>query len=454
MDSAGVEHKGEWWLPERPNRRVPGILRISDEGRCVLELLGEMRPLHELVDMSQSGTDTVITFTDKHFDAAGHVRRLHGQVGATAWTLENCGRVHHNRNLMGGLPHEQFSVQVAFKGCWYESDEIPGGDRLLAQVQWLSYWIGNAIEETNSFDTESNRLQGITISARSRPTETAQVEDGCEIRLHHGFSSNGDRIGERTLRNEQWMEIRYEDVQPLEVLAHRLGTLQPLITIAVDRPTGYLALKLQHPELRDGPQGEYRQSIEYIANWSLRDRKEQPLRWTDVIFKLEDFGGIQALPAWMGVAEKYHEPLSRAMARHQRDMFVNDQVFHSAAALEGFHKIARPGLEMSLLGRLLACASLGGEAFSQVVGDTGEWARLLKEERNEIGHGGLGHLPPDHMLYLASVSFYLLELCLLREAGAPDIVFTKLGSSPRGRWLTETMADVIPAASTVEGGGT
>jgi hypothetical protein len=443
MDAAHVEHKGEWWMPERPERRVPGILRIDGEGRCVLDLLGELRPWDELGDVTHQPGGTVRTVTSQHLDDAGRFPRLHGQVGVTAWTLEDCGQIHQERNIMGGLPHERLSVRIAFKGYWYEPDELPGGDRLLAQMQWTSYWVGARIEESETVDPDSHRLTGRSITVHASPTESVQVDDHCELRLLHGIGASGDGIGSRALRHEHWLEISYDFVQPVDVMAARLGTLQPLISLGTGRPAGYESIKLQHPDLTEGPEGRYRHGVEYVANWSLRDRNEKPLQWSGVIFTLADFGGVNALPKWIAVAERFHEPLSRATARHQRDMFVNDQVFHSAAALEGFHKIAFNPRREDLVDRLLACARLGGESFTAVVPDVSRWANLLKDERHEIGHGGLGHLPPEHMLYLGSVSFYLLELCLLRLADAPEVVFTKMSASPRARWLTDTMRDVL-----------
>jgi hypothetical protein len=442
MDSADSAHKGEWWLPERPERRVPGILRISGEGRCTLELLGEMRPWGELGDVTQQPRGTLRTVTSRHLDDAGRFPRIHGQVGVTEWTLEKCGQIHQERNLMGGLPLEQLSVQVAFKGIWYETGEVPAGDRLIAQMQWLSYWVGDRIAEAEAVD-ERHRLKERTLTLRAKPTESAQVDEHCQVRLQHGIGASGDGVGSRTLTNEHWLEISYDSAQPIETLAHRLGTLQPLIGLGTGRPAGYESVTLQHPDLAEGPEGKFRHHVEYIANWSLRDRNETPLQRSAVVFTLSDFGGVDALPRWIDAAEKFHEPLSRATARHQRDMFVNDQVFHSAAALEAFHKIAFPTSEMYLVDRLAACAELAGAPFAQVVADIPKWAQLLKDERHEIGHGGLGHLPPDHMLYLGSVSFYLLELCLLRQADAPETVFTKIAASPRARWLMETMLDVL-----------
>src|SRR5689334_17132384 len=181
MTSMDAEHIGDWWLPEREDRRIPGILKISPEGKCLLQLLGEMRPWHELGDVTHQPGGTVRTVTSQHLDDAGRYPRIHGQVGVTEWTLENCAQVHQQRNLMGGLPHEEWSVQVAYKGCWYEQEVEPAGDRLLARMQWLSHWVGSRIEVIEEIDPETRRLSGHSIAVRCRPTECAQVDDHCDL---------------------------------------------------------------------------------------------------------------------------------------------------------------------------------------------------------------------------------------------------------------------------------
>jgi hypothetical protein len=442
MDSE--EFSGEWWLPQRPERRVPGVLRIDAEGRATLSLIGELRDLFELGDVEHLDGGTRVTVTDRHVRAGGQYDRIHGQVGVTAYNLENCGQVHHNSNMMGGIPVERISVQQVFRGVLFEEGEEPCGDRVFGQLQWLSYWVGHGISVTEHLDPATRRLQGTTVALTLQPTQTVELHDGWQIRLHHGFHPSGDQVGSHAIHQEHWLEIASPTIVPMPSLIRPLHALQSLVGVGTGRPAGYEALRFHHPEVTEGPSQAYRRSLDYIAQWSLRDRETKPLQPHDVTFTLEDFGGIERLPSWIATAQKYEHPLNRALARQQRDMFVNDQVFNAAAALEGFDKIAHPNEELSLIRRLSRSAALGGDVFASVTPRTDTWAELLRNERNEIGHGGLGNLPPAQMFYLASSAFFLLEVCLLVDAGAPSMVLGKMRASERARWLRESLLDFLP----------
>lgn len=76
---------GQWWLPEAPETRVVGLLRIHDDGLCELELLGTLRS--NLPKSSDGSEEPSVELTDALLAESGVSPRILDQADGRAFTL-------------------------------------------------------------------------------------------------------------------------------------------------------------------------------------------------------------------------------------------------------------------------------------------------------------------------------------------------------------------------------
>src|SRR5262249_15781168 len=94
-------------------------LSFDPESGSRLKLVGSLsNPLTRARDEQSKGKPRLIT--DEDF--AGNYSRVHGQVGTTAYTLEDCFTVRHHFAL-GGLPTETVHANQVLRGALFEEGE-------------------------------------------------------------------------------------------------------------------------------------------------------------------------------------------------------------------------------------------------------------------------------------------------------------------------------------------
>ena len=104
------KNSGYFWLPSAPERRIPGMLVITDGGNIELEVVG-------LFDESIEGLNKAINGKDEIERIIGHIEK-HGLV-----TLDDC--FYKNKNIsFGGISKSTICVNKAFIGVAYDDKEL------------------------------------------------------------------------------------------------------------------------------------------------------------------------------------------------------------------------------------------------------------------------------------------------------------------------------------------
>lgn len=436
---------GEWWLPERPDRRVPGSLTVDDDGRARLDLHGELRTFLEEGErsLSEDGKTTKIAMTADSLDAAGTYPRIVGQAKSRYVTLEDCLRGKHTRSLDGGTASESIHCGYVFDGLAFEAAELAEFDGIRFQVKWLSHWLQEtAIEESRQVEKSDSveRWAEITLSVRQKEARTLPLERG-QLVLGHSFGIHGDRTRERTLSQGHYFRVELDELVPAEDLLDVASDLQDLVSMAVVRTAEFEGtVALLHPQaVRTDSDGEsHRKRINWYAEWTARDRNPKTsLSDYDMIFTFQEFGGIEGIARWLDVAARHRSALGRVMAtRYSEHMYLSDRVLNRAAALEALDREESGFLNSAFATRLTRCVQLAGEPFNDLVGDVEEWVRKFKDDRDDVAHhyGRRLRSQTREQLFLADSAYWLFAFCVLRLAGAPQAVFDHAGRNPAVQW--------------------
>ncbi len=279
----GSDEGGQWWLPESPETKVPGVLRINDKGSTQLTLIGELRDLLHGAERHDRADGTVeFQFTESGFDRSRRYPRVLGRTQSSNYTLEHGLRTRHSTNLIGGLASETVTFDQVFRGAVFEHGEELAFDRITVNMQWLTHWVAHtALEETHNW--VNDRLDAVTLRGCGMSSRRVRLGGGLTVYLHHSVGLEGDRITHRGLTQRFDFEVRSTSVLALGILMETPAHLQALVSIGAGRPAGYEGLTLNHPDLTRGPPTkprQYRRPIDYLARWSARDDEVEPPRTT------------------------------------------------------------------------------------------------------------------------------------------------------------------------------
>jgi ApeA N-terminal domain 1 len=110
------EVRGYWWLPDRIDHKVPGILKFSVDHGAELELLGSLRSLLELGDRTEGDGFVRVDMTEDALQLSGRYPRLHGEAQGKPYTLVDCFATHSSWPVFGEGGSQVINVGRILRG--------------------------------------------------------------------------------------------------------------------------------------------------------------------------------------------------------------------------------------------------------------------------------------------------------------------------------------------------
>ena len=420
-----LEVAGLWWMPTRPDHKVPGTLTFDLRHAGRLKLIGGLRtPL-----------DRAEGFTD-----ASTYGRLHGECRGRSFTLDGCFQL----NLVGAPsdPYEQvIYVNHAYEDVWFSADERAEADGLDFDVDGLTEWVAQSGLEQTFFQSPADGEPWVRLEGVALPMREAELPGSGTATLGHKLSTKS-RDTSLSLTESFSFKLAYDSNVAVPDLLDTASDIQDLVSLATDASAQFGFVRASHPDLAAAHGREF---TVWSAWTALRKDGMQPPH--DLFFTLDDIGGMNGFAEWMRVAEKYRSQLGRAMAtKYAERMYPSDKLLNCAAALDGFHKTLTGKAEgPSFRNRIRQCIDIAGLQFESLVHDPDEWTIELKHHRNEIAHhyGRRMGEATEQQLYIADAAYWLLMFCLLRQASVPDSTFDKLLSHQKLRFLASKLRAIF-----------
>jgi hypothetical protein len=418
MESLDV--RGYFGLPDRPEEaRLPGQLVFSTADGGSLSLIGRIPGLGRKPS------------------------RVVGEAEGRSYTLEDC-----LQTLSAPVQGKQvLLVQRVIVDAVYAKDEPVMADRVSLELANLTRWASMAGYADSIRHEGEQAAERWTLSSDPIQPLSVSIPAGT-LRLEQRRDWMGDGITSRTLAQDAWFHIEFDEVLPLPDVVDIASDLQDLVSIGTDRPAAFEHFRLWHPDFyRDLPDGrQVRLPVDYLAEWNARpDAQKRPPNERDMAFTLTELGGMDGVAKWLRVAGRYRSMLGRVMnTRYERRMFVEDRLLDRVAALEGFHREwKRTGQQVWLVKRLTELAARAGGPFTELVGDTQAWCKRVKRERDNIAHhkGRPTHQNSGAMYFSAEAAYWLFVLCMLRLMRAPAAVFDHITRCPGFVWAKDGLAE-------------
>lgn len=428
---------GMWWRADDEDSKIGGVLEISDEGRCRLELVGELLGHHDAeVLLHGSALGKSITI----------VNAIVGNGGKTVYGQQ------HTRTQM-------LDAEAVLIGIHLGSSEDRIFNSMWVSIANLTKWC-----ERTGFDTNLDFLGPGPESAQW--TMKYDMQDDIvvpvpsrseEVVFSWQVLSKSLTTTEKS-RDYQMQEIVRVGVRSDETRGWRgfwrtARNVQDLVTIAAQGACAITSVDLR---ISDGEGGQERVDLHFRHGMVGPGEDRDATRF---IFHLDDLEIEEAINKWIRLAEVVGLPLDVLLGLYyDPNGYYENNIFNAASAAEGFHKALRPDSvdlvpdkhadlirrvketfsadeldwvlprvgsnRPGLKGRYLELADIPEiEAVENLLGNVEVWARWLKGARNAIGHLNTGELdkkvPESARFRLTYVTRALLHLVIMTEIGLP-----------------------------------
>lgn len=317
------EYRGLWWLPERPEDRVPGILTFDLDEGANLELLGSFgrtedfsENLLDLFDIPE--LRVILGFSEK----------------GKPITLLGCKMSKGSSNL-SGVDISAFSSDMVFIGEHFQRPEDIGFEKLIVEYLHLDEWAG--ISGFRSTMPADPREHSFTIEHKIPepiPFSTREIR-GC-LRFGSRHKARSFPTREMSIVEFASFTVEYPKKTPLEDLLKTTHHLQNFLSLAVRRAVRLLSIRGM-PVSGAGPGVEiYYRPVggSYLVKKVLS---------ANMLFTLHDLpGGLDnALGRWLEGTDKLGpvHSLFFGTVYKPRD-YLEQQFLSLVTALEVYHRRA------------------------------------------------------------------------------------------------------------------
>lgn len=418
------EWTGHWWLPEEPDRTVPGVLRYDPDNGLELSLIGgfEERLLRRTGDQSFAELEGTKPWP-----------LIMGVADNKEITLLDCLPISSRAYGVGmDAPHKQtVSALTCLVGVHLEGDDIGVFTSALVSVENLTLWSDSSVF-TREYGLRNGRVDGRGTLSVKPLDEPFVVVDGIAMTLAHEHTlpyfveSRGQTIGR--MRDSVFVRFNPEEQISLAAARELATILQDLVSLATHRASALLWLRLRMPPReRDYPEGypvRDREVAAYFQDTVRGDFDAKAVKHQAVLFTCGHIPFEEIMPRWWHVREKYQAAANMVLGLHYAPArYVEGNLLTAVGAAEALHraldvehtrmpaedfKALREALvdaapdehrswvkgtirnDPTLRERLHGLAGLpDAEAMSKLVPDVEMWAGTATKARNDLAHTGM-----------------------------------------------------------------
>ena len=226
--SAPIEKTGFFWLPDQAERRMWGILRISESAKVTLEISykseirGCLPDERRLEYPSQVSEDQSLQRID----------RILGEVGNEYVTLDECVYVEYNPLLdgLGGVSRTVIEADRVFFGVHYEDGEEVSFSKIRLSVEGLDEWLGLSGLELERHNGERGR----TIKYNPPGDIVVSLSDGIKLAFafegHYALQFNETSIAQRA-----YFVLTSDDLKKFEYWEELIKKIHNFFRFATDQ---------------------------------------------------------------------------------------------------------------------------------------------------------------------------------------------------------------------------
>lgn len=222
--STSIEESGFFWTPDEPERKFPGILKISESGDINLKItsLSSINPgKHLFGDPLATGSMTMFN-------------RIIGITQSGYITLEGCLRK-GGEFRFDGIATVLIDVRTAFIGIGYGEGNDITFSKFCFSVEGLDEWLSiSGSWLTHKLD-EGNRVHGVTIDF-SIPEEISIDLPDDEMKLKFNFGASYlPSITEMKITQKAHIELESEELRCVDDFIEVVNKITLFLRFAIGR---------------------------------------------------------------------------------------------------------------------------------------------------------------------------------------------------------------------------
>lgn len=208
---------GFFWLPEKPEKKIPGILSIKNGGEAELEIVGLFR------------SDKEEMMGDNTYD------RIVGDVEKDGFvTLDKCFYTKMNV-AFGGIAKSKIHVGYVLSGVAYDADEEVLFNSFSFSTDCLNEWVGiSGVKIDQDFDLKTARIE----YAHPKPIYHP-LKNGMSLEINFDATIPGSsRTEEIKITQRARLTLRSEKPLPRSEFIAATHKITNLLCFAIDKVVG------------------------------------------------------------------------------------------------------------------------------------------------------------------------------------------------------------------------
>jgi hypothetical protein len=313
---------GYFWIPEREEKKIPGILTIKNGGDIELEVVG-------LFDESIES-----------LNGDGQLDRIVGHVENDGLvTLDNCFYTKKNHSF-GGISKSKLCVNKVLSGAAYDKNEPVTFNTLSFSVDRLDEWIGiSGIKVDRDYESKT-----ATISYTPQESTSFSLDNGMKLEICFGYTLPGSPTTiEAKITQRAYFKLSSKKLTLLNEFTEIAYKLTNLLCFATDTTVSLKSLVGKSTEIqRDGGNGEkYSVPIKIYYPSIPFSEKEPSTSWHRMLFT---YGTIKTnaqdvLNNWLRAYEIMAPALSLYFStKNGAQKYLDGKFLALAQGLETYHR--------------------------------------------------------------------------------------------------------------------
>lgn len=325
------ELKGIWWLPDKPDTQVSGILAFNNETKISLELLGSFREITSLGGGELFQPQLIHGISDN------------GQLCTLFKNIESSSRLN-----FPGIQKSIIESQYLFIGKHFHSPEEIIFPSLKVNFTNLENWL--AIRPFSVEFPDNKKTTDWKLTYKWPSEFKANLEEiKSVVESTHEFNIDGDNIREAVWKSRAYLKITPNDAQPFEWYWGLIYDLCNLLTLLIGETTFINQVKAFGDEINIGPDKKTTETIElfFTQKKAGLNKNVHPFEMIIPFPRISET--IPALLSlWFTKAQHLRSVYDLFFGTfYNPGMYLQFQFLSLMQALESFHRVTKGGKYLS-----------------------------------------------------------------------------------------------------------
>ena len=317
------EHFGRWWLPEKDELKVGGVVRFSPHDGVTLEVAGRVE------DRNPSSRSPTIPIL------------LGRMENGKAITLYQCDNIKSKDSF--GIDVRTFRARWAFVGIWFETEDEIRFSSGSVRFTSLPDWVGNsAFQREGSHSTESSSY---TIRYE-RPAELVSTTHIGEVKLSYGYSIASDPGRSMSISQIPTFVVEASEYHTIsDWIQNTIYPLQILLTLAMRRPASIsdLTVLARTTSIANNAESDILVTVLYEPVFH-EASPPRPVFRHDILFSLDDVRAdfeIRMLQ-WFKTMNDLKKAIDRFYSiKFRQGTFLETRFLIVVQSIEAFHRLTK-----------------------------------------------------------------------------------------------------------------